>query len=366
MKIGIDGLFFRGKRSGIGRYIFELCREIGEYLPDAEFVVYSNIPVEMPVLSKRWLLRTDPLRYAKFIKGFMWLKCRVGCLCKEDRIDAFWGGATFLPVLPRSIKTIVTVHDVNYKIVPETMPKTTYWAHRFFFEKDVKTADIVIANSEGTAERLYKFIGRSADAVIRPAVSAFFKRLSKAEVDNFRNLYGISYPYILAVGTQEPRKNLELLVKTFLEMKRAGYLRMHKLLLAGSKGWKDRNLARLINDNKIHIVPLGYVPDENLPGLYCGADLFVFPSLYEGFGIPILEARSCGTKIVTSDMPELREAGGDNAIYISPTAEGIRNGILTALNRDEKQILDVSDLPTWKHGAEILATLLKRQLHEEV
>jgi glycosyltransferase involved in cell wall biosynthesis len=103
------------------------------------------------------------------------------------------------------------------------------------------------------------------------------------------------------------------------------------------------------------------VPDEELPFLYAGADAFVCPSTYEGFGIPVLEARACGVPVVASDIPELREAGGADAIYIEPTEEGIRTGILSALKRQQKPSTSFL-YPSWRQGAETLALALLGKL----
>ena len=100
MKIGIDGRALQRNRAGIGRYIFELCRELDKVLSDATFYLYSQIPVEMPVRTKRWVPRIDQFPYSKNMKSVAWLKFRCGCLCKTDNLDVFWASSTFLPKLP--------------------------------------------------------------------------------------------------------------------------------------------------------------------------------------------------------------------------------------------------------------------------
>lgn len=358
LRIGIDGRALQGNRAGIGRYIFELCRALDTVMPEAHFFLYSQIPIEMPITSHRWHARVERSHWAKSLKSIAWLKLRCGLLCKEDHLDVFWAGATFFPRLHSKVRKISTVYDLNHIVAPHTMPGGTLWGYRLFFSRDVRTADAVISISEGTSLRLAQEIKRKADYVVYPSVSSAFVRSSPWEIKRCLAEYRIVEPYILAVGTFEPRKNLELLIRTFIEMKNAGSLPLHKLVLAGGKGWKDQSLSRLVMDSVKHdVMALGYVPNDYLPALYSGADIFVFPSSYEGFGIPVLEARACGCKIVTSDFPELHEAGGAHAIYVQPTADGIREGLIQAFQLPSSGV-PAAGLPTWKYGAKLMAEAL--------
>ena len=362
MRVGIDGRALygiSGKLGGIGRYVFQTCKALDTILPDAEFFVYSNKKIKLPIVSKRWILRIDRFPKAEVMKPILWLKLRCGCLCKRDNLDAFWGSACFLPMLPIGIRKVVTVYDLNYKIKPESMATGHLWAFRLFFKKDIRRADSVITISNGTAERLFRYTGQRADGVARPAITATFKPSSKTDISQCLKHYGIKQPYLLAVATWEPRKNLELLVQTFCRMKEEGLLPFHSLVLAGSKGWKDHNLSGIIHKIDNHSVrPIGHVLDRHLAPLYTGADVLVFPSLYEGFGLPVLEALSCGTKVVASDTPELREAGGIHAIYITPDEKGIRNGILHALRQPLKVCINHESY-RWETRAKVLALALK-------
>ena len=177
------------------------------------------------------------------------------------------------------------------------------------------------------------------------------------------NKLTISQPYLLAVATWEPRKNLELLVKTFIQLKDEGKLEEYILVLVGGRGWKDKRLASLISGCD-SILPLGYVPDDLLPKLYSGADLFLFPSKYEGYGMPVLESLACGTRVVTSDIPELREAGGDEAVYVEPTADGIRQGILKSLETEYDSKNGMNRYPTWSDGAKKMAFTIRTYVGE--
>lgn len=365
MRIGIDGLVFQWPGCGIQQYVYNLCKELDKILPDAHFFVYSNKPIALPVNSKKWVVKIDTSFFASYLKPVFWLKTRVGSTCKNDNLDVFWSGAVFLPTLPSHIKKVTTVYDINFKIVPETMGSTHLWAHKIFFERDIKKADRVIAISKGTAEKLFKLFGREADAIINPGVDARFRPQTKEEISSSLLRYNITPPYLLSVATWEPRKNLELLIKVFVDLKKEGVMPKHKLVLVGGRGWKDDRLNSMISEsNRSFIIPLGYIPNENLPPLYAGSDAFIFPSIYEGFGIPVLEARACETQIITTDIPELHEAGGSNAIYIRPTEEGIRKSILMLQQTRRSAYALPDDLPSWSKGAQILANVLQGALNE--
>lgn len=360
MIIGIDGRALQGSRTGVGRYVYELCRELDRLLPNAIFFVYSLVPIEMPIRSERWVLRLDKSSLAKYMKPILWLKYRCGLLCKSDNLDVFWGAATFLPKLPRSVRTVVTVYDLNFKLVPETMSITHRWAFRLFFKSDVLHANLVTAISRASSDRLLGLFGRAADAIVYPAIDASFNPQSEKRVQEILSRHRISRPYLLAVATWEPRKNLELLIRTVLDMKKQGLLTEHKLVLVGGRGWKDQRLAAILADSD-SIVPLGYVPDDHLAPLYSGADVFIFPSIYEGFGMPVAEASACGTKVVASDIPEIREAGGVGITYVTPSADGLRQGILDGLSRSKELGRTQRTFPTWLESARILADTFGRE-----
>ena len=358
MKIGIDGRALQGTRTGVGRYVYELCRELDRSMPTAIFFVYSSIPLEMPISSNRWVLRLDSSPVAKYLKPVLWLKYRCGLLCSKDNLDVFWGAATFLPKLSNSVRTVVTVYDLNFKIAPTTMSFTHRWAFKLFFKTDVLHADAVTAISEGTSLRLKSLFGRAADAIVYPAVDASFFPQPKTRVHEVSQLYSLPQFYLLAVATWEPRKNLELLIRTFFDMKRQGLIRSNKLVLVGGRGWKDQRLAALLSGTD-EVIPLGFVPDEHLAPLYSGATLFVFPSIYEGFGMPVAEARACGTRVLASDIPEIREAGDYSVEYIEPTSSGLSRGIVAAISEPNIGVF-ASDTKSrnWQSSAEILARCL--------
>lgn len=353
MKIGIDGRIWEGNLTGVGRYVAELARELDAVLPEAEFFVYSQRPVSLPVASPRWRERVENLGWARRVKGTLWFKLRAGSLAKEDHLDVFWASSTLLPRLPRGVRSLSTVYDLNHKIVPQSMATSVLWAHRFFFDRDVRAADAIVTISNGTARRVESMLGRKVDAVVYPAVSALFQPPTITAVQETLQAHGLLQPYLLAVGTLEPRKNLELLIEVFLTMRREGLLPGYRLALAGGAGWKNDRLRELLDGHAEMVQVLGYVADEDLPSLYAGSAAFLFPSIYEGFGIPALEARMCGSKVLASDVPEIREACGGVGVFVTPDVGGIRNGILQVLA--QPQVGVVANTPSWKVGATEMA-----------
>jgi glycosyltransferase involved in cell wall biosynthesis len=360
LRIGLDGDALRAPLSGVGYYIFNLCRELDALLPEALFIAYSRLPaaaVQLP--SSRWRLCTEPVSAFRGLPSFVWLKTRGRSLCAADRIDVFWAGRTLHPRLGGGVRTVCTVHDLNYLVVPETMRFQSQWSDRLCFRGDILTADCVLTNSYGTAERIRTMLGAEVSDVVLPGVTPQFQfpgSLGEIEIPENLARVGVRRPYLLSVATPEPRKNLDVVLRAYIDLKRGGKLSGHQLVLAGPTGWKNTALKQRLDKARPHgLVLAGYVPEELMPALYAAADALVFPSLYEGFGMPVLEARTCGARVVTTDSPELREAGDEYVIYVQPTLEGVKAGIQRAI-----------DLPkpppaagrTWKESARILALAL--------
>lgn len=367
MRIGLDGRPLAGPRTGVGRYVFEMCRELDGLLPDAEFFVYAPRTVELPVSSARWHIRLERRAWARSLKPIAWLKLRAGPLCRKDRLDVFWGSATLFPALPAGVRRVTTVYDLTFRVAPETMGATHLIAQRLFFRRDVHRAHQRAAISHGTAARLQAWLGGPLAAVAPPGVSEAFRRQDPVAVAGTLAAFGITGPYFLAVATWEPRKNLELLIRVFRSMQGEGDFPDYRLVLAGGAGWKDERLRALLGagSRPEHVpgetvMPLGFVPDQQLAHLYAGCRAFVFPSCYEGFGIPLLEARACGAAVVASDLPELHEAGGDAAVYVPPTPQGLRDGLHRVVRQPAPAPLSPDLLPSWYGSAAVLARCLTR------
>jgi glycosyltransferase involved in cell wall biosynthesis len=357
LRIGVDGDALRKPLSGVGYYVFNLCGELEALLPEASFIAYSRLaPGEVLLPSSNWQLRSEPVALLRRLPSFVWLKTRCRAMCVSDGLDVFWAGRTLHPRLAGGVRTVCTVHDLNHLVMPKTMQFQTRWSHRLWFRGDLLAADCVLANSCGTAERIRRMVGAKVKDVVPPCVkSQFYTRLWGREIELPANLarLGVKRPYLLSVATPEPRKNLEVVLRAYIDLKKSGMLSDHQLVLAGPNGWNNRALGRMLSEARsFGLVQAGYVPEELMPNLYAEADALVFPSLYEGFGMPVLEARMAGTRVVTSDIPELREAGDEHVIYVKPTFEGIQAGILRAIGLPKPP---PAAGRSWKDAARILA-----------
>lgn len=346
MLIGIDGRAFYGAHAGTGRYVSELCAVLDAALPEARFLVYGKRPLNLPVSNGRWQQRGDEWPLLERLPAALWYFLRAGALAKRDGVDVFWGAANFLPLGLGETSAILTIYDFVYRLFPRTLNFTHRMAYRLFFKRGLRRARTIIAISQGTSDRLFQLHGRRADIVIRPRVAPSFRPPRAEEIEEVRSHYAIDFPYFLSVSTLEPRKNLEALIEAFLQLRSEGELPGAGLVLVGQQGWKDARLVNAVACAKelgAPIVLTGYVPDKWLPALYAGAAAVVMPSLYEGFGMPVLEAKCCGARVVTADIPEIREAGGSGPIYIEPTVEGIKQGLRSAEKASHGEVAVICD-----------------------
>lgn len=357
MKIGFDAKALVGRRTGIGNYIWSLLDEMANLMPETEFIAYcpEGFTPSFPKNLQHSLIRSN--RTYPLMSGYAWLKWRSASLIKNDNIDVFWATRTLYPSqLIGKIPVVSTVYDLNHLICPETMPFINMLAHQLYFKHDVVHATKVVAISLGTAERVESLLKRHVDSVVVPGTGMEFSPRNTTEILAVRQKYNLFNPYILFIGTLEPRKNLATLLDAFEIIRKNGFPHLN-LVLVGQKGWKNKQLQKQLDQNIDGVLELGYVPNEDLAAIYSGSEAFVLPSLYEGYGMPAAEARACGTRVVASDIPELREAGDAESIYINPlSVDDLAQGILKALS-SEKPI--AKDGVSWKTGAESMIKIFK-------
>ncbi|MDR6453089.1 glycosyltransferase family 4 protein [Variovorax paradoxus] len=348
MRIGVDARYLAGNLTGTGRYVREILLCLDDLLPDVEWLLYTRRPIALDWPSARWRVVVDPHPLWRLLPGLVWVKLRLGSLAQRDSLDAFWAAGTLSPSLKTMI--VATVYDLNHVLVPETMRLVNRFAFRRWFTPDVRAASQVITISQGTATRLRELVGRSADGVAVPG-----SRWSGMGVMVFEGR-PFDDPYVLSVATREPRKNLSSLITAFAALKARGLIPRHLLVLVGNSGW-GKKLEALHGDRPVWLRELGYVPDHKMAALFAHAHILVQPSHYEGFGMPAAEAASFGTRVVATDIPELREAAGPFGVFTRPDPESVAQGILDAL-----AMPDPSPYPgsSWKDAAEVMAKAFKQ------
>lgn len=330
LRIGIDARNLTSPISGIGRYVYELCRELDAaghhvvlYMPQKPQVDFRAMPscnarigrFKGPILRQIWAHSILPLAVRK------------------DSLDVFWGPAHRLPpFLPVTLPRVVTIHDLVWLHAPQTMRLRTRLGERAFMRSSVLRADTIVTDSDATGRDLAEAMPSLNKNVqtIYPGVTL----LPPFEMLDISSVFCIDKPYVLYVGTLEPRKNLLGLLDAWAmlpEATRGTYL----LVLAGGKGWGMGNIAKEIADRNLatSVRQVGYVTDGQLSTLYSKATMLAMPSLYEGFGLPIVESNSHGVPALTSNLSCMPEIAGPNAIYVNPASStSIADGLESVLS----------------------------------
>lgn len=321
MRIAVDVTSIPRLRVGAGTYMAELVRALARVDRDNTYLVLAKPgafpdltpPPNMTILSVR--VGPPPARLA-------WEQTALPVLLWLHKVDVLHSPHHTSPVVLPGVRRVVTFHDVTFLIMPWRYPVARRWYMRAATQASARLADAIIAVSETVARDVRERLPAAAGKVqvVREGVSDRFRPVSEpGAVERCREAYGLSRPYLLHVGRLDPGKNLQSLLAAFARTCRAAGA-PHDLVLAGPSGWKNEGFFRTLRglglEDRVKV--LGYVPDDLMPALYGGADVFVFPSLYEGFGLPPLEAMACGTPVVASSRSAMPEVLGDAALLVDP------------------------------------------------
>lgn len=322
MRIGVDARPLSREMTGIPRVVECVLVELAKLDQRNDYFLYSNRAFSLPFDNPRWHKRVHA--YIPFLPGTFWLQTEARRMVSHDRLDLFWATDHILPLsLPRQVRTVLTAHDLVWRLFPET--KTWYYmmVHRMFAERSARRADGVVAVSEATKrdfENLLKVPAERITVAHLGVGSLFRPHEASAAIKYVVEKFAISPRYLCTVGTIQPRKNLVTLIEAIGILKKRGQLE-HQLVVAGARGWKnsevDRSMQRSgLGEQDVRL--LGFVPDDDLRLLYSGAAAFVFPSWYEGFGLPVLEAMACGVPVVASNAASIPEVAQGAAILVRP------------------------------------------------
>ncbi len=330
MRIGVDVRSMLGEKTGVGRYTENLVHGLAACSGSHELVLYSlfvkgfrrkTAAVDLPVGSNvSFISRRVPGRLQKCL----WTTGVVA-------IERFIGDIDVLvlpePQVPavRAARVISVVHDCIPLLTGRWHPGRTARTISASLRRAAGRADAVIAVSHNTKKDLVELTGIEEQKVkvVHESVGPSCRKLEEAAMEPLRERlkqrYGIEQPFLLFAGTIEPRKNLTMLFRAFSLLKSRGRID-HRLVVAGKRGWMCEDVPATVRGLGIEgdCIFAGYVPDDDLVALYNAAEVFLYPSYYEGFGLPPLEAMACGTPVVTSDAASLPEVVGDAAVMVAP------------------------------------------------
>jgi glycosyltransferase involved in cell wall biosynthesis len=320
VRIAIDYTAAIRQGAGIGRYTRGLVQALADLDRENQYILFS---AGKPPLQREWpanfTTRSSSIPSRWLTAGWHRIGLPIPAEALAGDCDLFHSPDFVLPPLKRA-RGVVTVHDLTFLRLPECAdPGLRAYLARSV-PKAVSAAAHVVADSWNTRNDLIDLLGVSPDkvSVVHCGVDATFTRVEdQGRLDQTRTQYALPPWFIISVGTWEPRKNYPRLVTAYALMRRQTGL-PHHLVIAGRPGWLYRDVHQRIRDEGMaeYVHLLGFVSDADLPALYTLADLMVFPSLYEGFGLPPLEAMACGTPVVSSNNSSLPESVGGAALAV--------------------------------------------------
>ncbi len=374
MRIGIDTTALPSQPVGAGNYIIELTHALLELHPEVEWVLFVQE-------SKRALLgiaetpkvhivsiadRARPIR-------LLWEQVTLPRLARRWKLDLLHCLHYTMPLFP-TCPTIVTLHDMTFFLYPQLHTVAKRFFFRFFIRWSAQHAGALIAVSESTRQDALRLLPLAANRITATPLgvkSEFIHLQEDVRLDLVRQKYHLPEKFILNVGLLEPRKNLPALLRAFQQI--APHFPDHRLAMVGRLGWMYEEIFKLVEELHLteKVVFPGYVDAEDLPAVYTLAEVFVYPTLYEGFGLPALEAMACGTPVITSRSSALPEIVGDAGILVTPGDEVELAGALRNVLTDQTLRARLSEagiqraaLFTWQRTASLTWQVYEQLLSE--
>lgn len=346
MKVLVEGTPAFRNRTGVGQYVFRLFDALFQTDHTNQYYLYGLLffgkKFEPPFKTQYKNVHYRLIRYFPS-KVYNVLSRRV-VVPPIDLLTAMNADITIFTnfvrnPLPLGSKSIVFIYDLSFKLFSQySNDKNSYLMNKEV-GKSAEKSDMIVTISENSKKEIidtYK-VKPEKIAIINPAIDHqdYYPR-SQKEQAKVKKKFKIEKPYILYAGTIEPRKNIVTLLDAYAQLPSA-IRESHGLVLAGGKGWKDEDIYKKLEEYKdLTIILTGYVADDDLPALHSGAEVFVFPSHYEGWGMPPLEAMACGTPVITSNNSSLPEVVGDAGIMIDANdTKGFTTSI-TKVIKDKK------------------------------
>jgi glycosyltransferase involved in cell wall biosynthesis len=329
-RIGIDAR--KLKDFGIGSYVRNLVHAIARrpearayrfrvYVRGADRDALPGLPDNFAIVEEE-----SPGYSVSELTRFAWRLLR-------ERLDLYHATHYVIPPLARP-RAVVTIHDIIHVLYPQFLPSRAALLYaRVMIRRALRRADRIITVSYNSKRDLVDYFGippARIDVIYNGVAAPFRPDIPRPERERVAARYGLSRPYLLFLGGEKPHKNVRNVIRAFAEARRARAL-PHALVLAGPMPSNRSRVDALIDALELgtRVVRTGIVPDEDLPGLFAGADAFLYPTLYEGFGLPVVEAMACGVPVLTSSTSALQEIAGGYAYLVDPMdVDSIARGIV--------------------------------------
>ncbi len=377
MLIGLDGIPLTELKTGVGHYTFELARALARVAPqnDFELAYPSSFPPidltgnesssSLPTNLKASRINVGPL-------GRHWWSIGLPRYVRRRGIELFHGTNYDVP-LRRHCATVLTVHDLSLLTHPETHEKARVRRARRRLGLMAREATVIITPTESMRREVCDFLGLSPENIfaVPEAFRECFRPETRAASEGVRRRFGIEGDFLLTVGTIEPRKNIGTLVRAFTNVLRQNPSRALQLVIAGKKGWLTSQFFSEVEKSGFadRIVFTGYLFDDDLRALYSSCLLFVYPSIYEGFGLPPLEAMACGAPAIVSCIPTLVETTQGAACYFDPASDAdlTRAIVDLMINDSARQSLAATGLEqaakfSWEQTAQMTLSVYEEAL----
>jgi glycosyltransferase involved in cell wall biosynthesis len=344
MYVGLDAISLAAPRTGVGHYTYELARHLAGIAPTNQFELVSPFPFAAEVESEAKVNLPANLRLVQSEVNSLrrrWFAVGLPLYLKQSGFDLFHGTNYEVPVWGKC-PTVLTIHDLSLFLYPETHEARLVRRGRRRLPLMARAASRIITPSESVKREVSEQlkIRPSKIIVIPEAPREIFRPIPVEETRETRRRLKIEDEFILSVGTVEPRKNLLTLLRAFEEALRSTSLRP-QLVIAGKEGWLTEGLFSEVKRSGVEnrLLFTGYVSDEDLRALYSSCRAFVYPSLYEGFGLPPLEAMACGAPVIASHVPSLVETvEGEAACLVAPTdVQALARNIVNLLSDENER-----------------------------
>lgn len=344
MKILINAIPLTGLLTGIARYLRNLYTAM-EAFHDVDLFYFNgkNVSHTMPPMADagKWQAMTraiwslpDPAVFS--LRAVHWLNYerRLRRTCRLQEFDIYHETA-FVPAKAPTLFSVYSIYDLSLRLYRETHPRERVWFFEYFIKKRLQYAGHILTISEFIRQEIIAELNVPPERVtaIPLAADPLFAPCTAEEIDHIKSRYHLPESYLLFVGSLEPRKNIDILIEAMGKLKNEIPLVLVGWSAWGNKEWMDKIASKGLSSR---VFVTGHLPDADLKGIYSGATALIYPSLYEGFGLPILEAMACGCPVICSNVASMPEVAGDAALFIDPSNSDDLTGAIETLLQDSE------------------------------